>query len=50
MKFFSRLFAEPKLESAFEMPDEPGRFIAELSKRKFWRDIDLALLAKIDIA
>jgi hypothetical protein len=47
MNIFQRLFGGPKLRNVFEMPDEPDKFIAELSKRKFWRDIGHALLAEI---
>jgi hypothetical protein len=49
MNIFERLFGKPKLQDVFQMAEDPDRFIAELSKRKLWRDIDHALLAEIAV-
>ena len=47
MSIFDRLFGKPNPQDVFQMPDDPGRFIAELSKRKLWCDIDRNLLDEI---
>jgi len=47
MRFFDLLFGRPNPKDVFQMPDNPSEFIAKLSRRKFWRDIDTRLLYDI---
>ena len=47
MGVFGRLFGKPDPTDVFTMPDNPADFVAELSRRKFWRDIGKHLLNDI---
>lgn len=47
MRLFDRIFGRPNPRDVFRMPDNPSDFIAQLSHRKFWRDMDAQLLYDI---
>lgn len=47
MGFLDRIFGLPKPSDVFGMPDNPSGFIAQLSRRKFWRSMEPQLLRDI---
>lgn len=47
MGFLNRVLGGTKPVDVFSMPDNPSDFIAQLSRRKFWRDIDAQVLHDI---
>lgn len=47
MSIFGQLFGSPDPEDVFRMPDNPVGFTSELSRRKFWRNIDQRVLQEI---
>lgn len=47
MSFFNKLFGQSNPRDVFKMPNNPSDFIDQLSRRKFWENIDLHLLNEI---
>jgi hypothetical protein len=47
MNFINRLFGRNNQCKAFEIPNNPSDFVAQLSRRKFWCDIGTQLLRDI---
>ena len=47
MGLFDRMLGQPKPADVFDMPDNPSDFIAQLCRRKFWRDMDAQILREI---
>jgi len=47
MNIFGKFFGRPSRRDTFNIPDSPSDFVAKVSHREFWRDIDMQLLREI---